>query len=113
METDYSTPLITVALQYFFTLYRVYISFTSVQMHTKMNETGKNMVSYSTCHLKYLHDVDIRASDINIGASYGQVFIWVNYIYIGPYHTNIEASQVQLFVGVNNIDIVSSDIDII
>ena len=70
------------------------------------------MLSYSTCHLKYLHNVDIRASDISIGASYRQVFIWVNYIYIGPYHTNIGAQQVQVFVGVNNINIGSYDINI-
>ena len=50
------------------------------------------MVSYSNCHYKYLHDIDIRASDIDIGALYGQVFVRVNYIYIGPYHTNIGAS---------------------
>ena len=50
------------------------------------------MVSYSTCRLKYLHDIDIRASDIDIRASYGQVFVWVNYIYIRPYHTDIGAS---------------------
>ena len=70
------------------------------------------MLSYCTCYLKYLHDVDIRASDIDIGASYGQVFVRVNYIYIGPYHTNIKASQGQVFVGVNHIDIGAYDINI-
>ena len=40
METDYSTHLITVALWYPFTLYIVWISFPSVQLYTKMNETG-------------------------------------------------------------------------
>ena len=48
MDTDYSTPLITVSLWYLFTLYIVYISFPSVQMHKNMNETRENMVSYYT-----------------------------------------------------------------
>ena len=70
-----------------------------------MNETGENMVSYSTCRLKYLHDIDIRASDIDIGALYGQVFVWANYIHIRPYYNDIGASYGQVFVRVNNIDI--------
>ena len=70
------------------------------------------MVSYYTCHLKPLHNNDIRASDINIGASYGQVFVWVTYIYIGPYHTDIGALQGQVFIRVNDIDIGAYYIDI-
>ena len=41
METDYSIPSITVALWHLLTLYIVYISLPSVQLQTKMNETGE------------------------------------------------------------------------
>ena len=50
METDYSIPSITVALWHLLTLYLVYISFPSIKLQKRMNETGENMVSYSTCH---------------------------------------------------------------
>ena len=70
------------------------------------------MVSYSTWSSKYLQDIDIRHSDIDIGASYGKVFVRVNYIYIGPYYTNIGDSQGQVLVWVNNIDIRAYDINI-
>ena len=70
------------------------------------------MVSYSTCHQKYLHDIYIRASDIDIRASYGHVFVQVNYKYIGTYHTDIGASQGQVFVWLNDINIGAQDINI-
>ena len=70
-----------------------------------MNKTGDNMVSYSTCHLKYLPDIDIGAYDVDIGDLYGQVFAWVNDINIGAYDINIGASYGQVFVRVNAIDI--------
>ena len=96
MYTDYSTPLITVANWYLLTLYIVYISFPSVHLQTTMNETGENMVSTSTCPLKYLHDIDIRASNIQIGGSYGQVFVRVNDIDIGAYDINIRAYHIDI-----------------
>ena len=77
-----------------------------------MNEAGDNMVSYSTCRLKYLPDIDIGAYDVDIGASYGQVFVRVNNIDIGAYDINIGASYGQVFVWVNDIDIRAYDINI-
>ena len=58
-----------------------------------MNDTGDNIVSYYTFRQKYLHDIYIRASDIDIGASQGQVFFRVNDINIGAYYIDIGALQ--------------------
>ena len=55
--------------------------------------------------LKMFHDIDIIASDIDIGASYGQAYVWLNYILIGPYHTNIRGLQVQVLVWVNDCNV--------
>ena len=70
------------------------------------------MIFYYTCSKKYLHDIDIGASDIDFRASYGQAFFRVNYIYIGPYDINIGALQRQVLVWVNDIGIEASYIDI-
>ena len=36
-----------------------------------------------------LPDIDIGAYDVDIGASHRQVFVWMNYIYIGAYDIDI------------------------
>ena len=59
-----------------------------------------------------LISVDIRSSDINIGASYGQIFVWVIYIHIGPYHTLIGSSYGQVFFWIKDTDIGAYYIDI-
>ena len=119
MGTYYATPLINVALCYLFTLYIGQIYFPYVHLQKKMNEAGDNIVSYSTCGLKYLLGIDIVVSDIDIGDLFGQVFIQVCYIYIGAYDINIGAlqgnigaSHGQVFVQVNYIYIRASNIDI-
>ena len=76
-----------ISLVPFYTIYSIDLS--SLYSAAEKNEWDRRKYDILLYFpLKSLHDVDIRSSDIYIGASYGQVFVRVNYIYIGPYHTN-------------------------
>ena len=82
-----------------------------------MNESGDNVVSYSTCGYKYLHDIDIRSSDIDAGASYGQVFVRMNKhrLIRSKSELTVSISEIRrgrYFFRVNDIDIGAYYIDI-
>ena len=86
-------------------------------MQKNMNESGDNVVSYSTCGYKYLHDIDIRSSDIDAGTSYGQVFVRMNKhrLIRSKSELTVSISEIRrgrYFFRVNDIDIGAYYIDI-
>ena len=70
------------------------------------------MVCYYTCREKRLPGIYIGAYGVDIGASYGQIFVRVDYIYIEAYDIGIRYLQGHVFVRVNNINMGAYNIDI-